>query len=290
MEYIAGKFMSEIPVLQDSGNYFVYNNDFRIPETFRANGTPANMATYDVSISSYNVQRHSLKDVVTDEDRDNTDTPIQLDRDMTEYLTDKLLLRYEYETAKLLYTTTTFGANATLNTATSWNYNTTTSAPIQNVLSATSYIISHSGLKANTMILGLGGYESLRENPNVYGRIQYVERAILTEDLLAAIFDLQNVYVGRSIYNQGKEGATDSLTVIWGPDALIAYFNPSMGRKAATAATTFRVTKYGMPNLVKRWRDEEVEGDYIEVSSKFGVKAVATSAAFLFKTVNSKMS
>jgi len=284
-EMIAGQFMKDMPVVKDAEKYYVYASEFRIPETLRANGSPSNQIKWEVSTSSYVVDKHSLSDVITDDDRQNEEAPLSLDVDTTENLTDKILLRQEFEAAKLLFTTTTFSSNATLNTATSWKYNTTTSAPIQNVLSATGAIIKAAGKMPNTGITGWDGFEALKENQNIYSRIQYVERAILTKEILASLFDLDNFYVGTAIYDSAKEGDTESTGFVWGSDCLIAYFNPSMGRKQVTAAINIRSTQYGTPYITKKWREEAVEGDMIEVTSKFKPKAVATACAYLFKTV-----
>jgi hypothetical protein len=284
-DYIAGKFLKDIKVKNESDQYFVYGSEFRLPETLRANGAPANMDTWVASTSSYRVDEHALKDVITDRDRMNTDAPLQQDRDTTEHLIDKILMRQEFEAQKLLFTTTTFGNNDTLVTATSWLYATTGSVPIQNVLSATGKIIKSAGVRPNTGVGGWDVFEALKENTSIRDRIKYVQRELVTEEILASLFDLDNLYFGSAIYDQAKEGATSSQTTIWGTDFLVAYFAPKPGLKTRTAAANFRVAEKGNPYRVKKWREEDIEGDYIEVQTMFKPKAIATSAAYLFKTV-----
>lgn len=284
-EFIASKFMKDIFVVKDTDRYIVYNPDFKLPDDERHNGSPANMIEWSASYSTYSVFEHALKDVITDTDYDNADEAFNLDADTTEFLTDQILLKHEYKAQQLLFTSGTFSNNVSLNTASSWNYNaTTTSAPIQNVLSGTTKIIQSSGKRPNTLVIGRDVFNVLKENNNVYNRIQYVERAIITEDLLSAVFDIDNVYVGDAIYNTNKEGETASLTAIWSEHALLAYFDPNPGRKKVTAAATFRVRKKGTPNRVKKWRDEDIEGNYIEVQTKYQHQAIATSCAYLFKS------
>jgi len=216
--------------------------------------------------------------VVTDRDRDNSDM-IQIDTKTTENLTDKILLRKEIETAKALFTTTAFGNNASATTATSWSYNTTTSAPIQNVMSGTSVIVKNSGKKPNTMIMGDALYDALKNNTNVYSRIQYVERAIMTKELLAAVFDIERVEVGYAAYDESREGQTESITSIWGGNALLAYMSPRGGMKELSAALMLEINgQY----KTKKWREEAVSGDIIEVSSMFVPKLVATQCGYYF--------
>lgn len=284
-EYIAGDVLKTMPVAKESDSYWIYANDFRLDDTLRANGSKANMVTMSWSTGSYVVSEHALKDVITDRDRMNTDAPLQLDRDLTEYLVDKIMIRQEYEAMKLLFTTTSWGNNATLTSATSWKGHTTTADPVVNAMSATGKIIAASGKKPNTLVMGWGGLEALKDNENVYSRIQYVERSILTPDIIAALFEIGKCYVGTAVYDTAAENETESKTFIWGSDALFAYFDPSPGLRKATAGLMFRVTEKGNPYRVKKWREEEIEGDYIEVQTMFAPKAVATACSYLFKTV-----
>ena len=284
-ETIYNKFMPELPVSKESDQYWIYNKDFRLSDTTRANGAEANMVTHEYSTSSYSTVEHALKDVITDTDRANTDAPLNLDVDATEFLSDQILQRTEFETAKLLFTTTTYSNNATLNTATAWIRNTTTSAPIQNVLSATNVIIKTSGMRPNTVILGKDSTDALKENQNVHERIKYVEKSIVTEDLLASLFEVDNVYTGTMVRDTSQEGLASTISFIWGSDALVAYFAPRAGIRTKSAAMMFRQSSKGQPMRVKKWRNEDVEGDMIEVQTKFIPKAVATNCAYLFKTV-----
>lgn len=294
-EYIAPMFLKDIPVQKESDLYYVYERNFRIEDTWRANKSPSNQVTWGISTSSYSCDEHALSDIVSDRDRRNSDA-INVDVDTTEFLTDKILLTQEWEAATLMFTTTSWGGNAQLATATSWNYNTTTSAPIQNVLSGTGYIVQNSGVRPNTLVIGWDTFQCLKENPNVYDRIKYVERAIVTEQLLAAIFDVDNVYVGKAVYDTSKESApgntaiASSMTFMWGGHALLGYFNPNPGLRKVTAAGTMRVTEAGMPYKVKKWRKEELAGDIIEVSTMFTHKLIATSCAYYFSSVTGRMS
>ena len=285
--YIANDVLKNVLVQRESDLYWVYSSQYRLEETARANGAVANMATISFSTSSYRAQEHALKDVITETDAANTDAPLNLQRDITQYLTDQILLRQEVDAMTLLFTTTTWGNNETLVTATSWSTNaTTTSNPIGAVLSATGVILAASSKMPNTLVLGWSGYEVLKENTNIHERIKYVQKSILTKELLASVFDLDKVAVGTAVRDSAKEGDTESQGFVWGSDALLAYFDPSPGIKKATAATTFRVARKGNPMRVRRWYEDDVEGNFIEVQTKYDMKAVATSCAYLFKTVN----
>jgi hypothetical protein len=283
-EYIADKVLGMTPVLKESDQYWVFDSDRRLEETRRANKSLANMVEWAASTSTYALTEHTLKDILSNRDYDNADAALVLERSTTENLIDKILMRKDYEAHKVLFTTTTFSNNSTLTSATSWKYHTTTSAPLQNVLSATGYIRQQSGKRPNYAVMGWDVFAALKENPNVYGRIQYVQRAIITEELLASLFDLQKVYVGNAVYNSAQEGLDDSFSDIWGADCLIGFFKKNPGIRDATAALQFVKKSHGAPYKVKKWYEEDVEGNYIEVQSMYQIKAVATACGYLYKT------
>jgi hypothetical protein len=279
---ISGNFMKDIPVVKETNYFWRYNKNFRLEDARRANGAPANMATWEASITTYYTKANALKDVITDRDYNNVDAPLMLDRDCTENLTDKILLQYEYDCHQLLFTTSTFAANETILTATSWA--TTTTNIIGMVSSATSTILLNSCKKPNVGVTNQTVFNTLKNNSAIYNRIQYVERALITEDILAACFDLDNVYIGRSVIDSAKEGDTASVGFVWGGDFLMGYFDPAPGLRKVTAAANFRVTQFGNPYTVKQWREEDVEGKFIEVQTIYQPRAIATGCAFLFKS------
>ncbi|MHA1866625.1 MAG: hypothetical protein ACTSXD_01005 [Candidatus Heimdallarchaeaceae archaeon] len=284
--YIAGQVLKDVYVKNESDEYYVYNPEFRIPETYRANKSPANMISWSVSTSTYSLEEHALADIVTDRDRRNTDKPIDVDVDTTENLTDALLRRTEKMVADLLFTTGTWSNNTTLASTTSWRYNTTTVSPILNVLSATGKILKSSGVKPNSMVIGYDVFESLKEHVSILDRIKYAERAIITKDLLSAVFDIPNIYIGEAVYDASGEGLSEDKAYIFNTDALIAYFNPNPGLKKITAAIMLRIKEGGTPIKVKKWRDEKVAGDVIEVSTMMKPKAIATACAYFIKNAN----
>lgn len=285
-ELIFNKVFGTVPVMKESDLYYTFNRDFRLEEVRRANGAVANQVTWGVSTSSYNLEEYALADFVTRRDRENSDS-IQLDRQTTEFLVNKIQLRCEKDASDLLFTTTSWGNNETLTTATSWNNNTTTADVTQDVLSATSAIIRNSGKRANTMVIGHAVFEDLKYNTDIVSKIQYVERAVAAEDVLASMFDVDRLFVGRAIYDSGAEiPGTETISDIWGDDAWIGYLAPSANMREVSAAYIFQKMSNGNPYRTRKWTEDAREADVIEVSTMQKPKAVATSAAYLFKNTN----
>ena len=72
-DFLADKIFPEVMVKKDSDLYRIYERDFRIPETIRANKGVANEHFWQVSSASYVLEDHALKEYISQDDIDNYD-------------------------------------------------------------------------------------------------------------------------------------------------------------------------------------------------------------------------
>lgn len=280
-EGIADRVFPEVPVQKESDVYFVYDRDnVRLDETLRANRAEANIVGFDYSTTTYTLEEHALKELISDRDRANADSPLNLDVDATQHLTEKLLIRREVDTAVLCFTTTTWGNNATVASAAAWD--TSTSNPVADVLTATTIMLQQGFVRPTRGVMGWEAMRQLKANSTTTDRIKYTERAIITDEIMASLFDLNMLLVGTAARNVAQEGMAESNTFIWGKDMLV-YYAP-MAASLRTPAAGYLLTVGGRFKT-KKWRAEERGGDWIEVSTMFLPRAVATSAAYLLKQV-----
>ena len=281
-KYIGDEAFPKVNVKKDTDLYYVHNSSFQIPETLRANGTPANQITWGVSTSTYALQEHALKDILTDRDKANYDIPIDAEGSRVETLTDGLMLRKEQEAAAILFTTTSFSNSTTYTATATQTWKTSTVNPVADIISATSVIRKASVQEANLMVLGTEAYDAFRENTNVTERIKYVERAIVTADIIGALTDIDKVLVGKAIYDTNKEGLSESTDYIWGANCFVGYVAPNPGLRTPSAVYRFEKRS----RTATKWRDEDRSGDWLQVSEMYDHKAVATGAGYLIKSVS----
>lgn len=281
-EGIADMVFPEVPVQKEANSYFVYDADnLRMDETLRANRTEANTTGFDLSTSSYRLEEHALKELVSDRDRMNADAPLSLDIDATMHLTEKILVRREFETALLCFTTTTWGQNATVGSATAWN--TSVSNPISDILTATSAVLLNGFIKPNRAVVGWQPFALLKINSVTTDRIKYTSRDSITPEIMAGLWELETVLVGMSARNSNAEGVAASSSFLWGKDCLVYYAAGAPSLRSPSAG--YMLTINGRFRT-KKWREEKLDGDYIETSSMFLPVAVATNAAYLLKRVD----
>jgi hypothetical protein len=284
-ELVADAAFPGLPVSHDTNIYYQYaKNSLSVPQTYRGNGAPANRATWEITTGSYALIHNALKDLVTDRDRNNADTAIQLDVDVTEYLVEKILLRKEVDLATLCGTAANWANTTSLTSTFAWTANTTLSNPITFVDSASSVIAQQAGKIPNTVILDRRTFMAANEHFNVVERIKYTSADSITPSLLGKLFNIPFMFVAGGVSNTGVEGLTETTTAmnfIWTDMAWVGYVERAPGLRKVSSIYQFCKAEEGNPYKVKRWREEELEGDMIEVDTMYQFKVVASDAAYL---------
>lgn len=281
-EFVADKLVPSVPVKRESDVYYVYSNDTMIlEETLRSPGTKANRATYTMSTSSYSLEEHALSEIVPNRDKDNADKPINLEIDMTEILTRKILIRREREASTALQTSGNYNNSNSLTSTMAWTANTTVSNPITQIESATAKIIASSGYSPNRLVIDNNTFSGAKVHTSIVDRVKYTSADSITENMLAKLFDIEQVLVARAVYESAEEGLTSSLGAIWTNTAVLAYYEKAPGLKKPSAAYQFMKKREGAPYRVRKWYEDADEGTMIEVSSIFQFKPVATACAYL---------
>jgi hypothetical protein len=104
-------------------------------------------------------------------------------------------------------------------------------------------------------------YNKLKFHPEIVDKIKYVQKAIATPDLIAAIFDLKQVLVGRAVYAQDD----GTFVKIWGKDAILAYVPTDDEADLEVPAYGYTPRKDKYP-LVEKYRDESANSTVIYVT------------------------
>lgn len=274
--FIADKVIPMLKVAKMTGKYFIYDkSNLRVDKTQRALGSPANEVDFGVDpTGTYSCNDHALKGFIPDQIQDQADAALNPLVDEVEMLTEKLLLDRETNAATLLFSTSNISQNVTLSGTAQWS-DYTNSDPIGDVRTARTTVHQNTFKKPNVLILGKQVYDMLIEHPAIIERIKYSQLGVVTAELLARVFQVEQVIVGEAGSNTAKEGQTDALSYVWGKYALVAYVSPQVRLKMLTLALTFT---YGV-RTAKRWRDEDREGTYVRIGNDNYVQAIIAAAA-----------
>jgi hypothetical protein len=287
---VGDQLFKSVPVKKKSDKYYEFGREGWLPEDDRrAPGAAAReIVGAKVSTHTYYAEEHSLSIAVTDEERENVDSPLAPDRDASELVTDKVLLSRERTIQVLATTAANYHADntVTLTPATdTWDVY-ATSDPIGDLRTGKSTV--HSKIFREPT-LGLFPYQvmtKLEDHPDFLERIKYSERAIFSPDLLAAIIGLGKILVPGTGINNAQLGLPDDIGYLWGVDVVLAYVPPRPGMKIPSYGYEF--TQGGQ--VVDRWRVNERKSDLVRVSRNYDIKMTAIDssgdqlAGYLIKT------
>lgn len=298
--YIADKVFPVVPVTEQSARYFVYKREdwFRDEAAERAPGTESEGGDYEIdNTPTYFAKQYSYHKDVTEQDRVNSQTPLDADRDATDFVTNKMLLRREMAWASKYFVpgvwATEYTGAAATNTGTGavkfWSD--PTSNPIIDITNAKLAQQRITGHVPNVLTLGAETFAALSNHPMLLERIKYTQRGIVTEELIAALFGVTKVVVANAIKNTAPKGKDAVMEFIHGKHALLSYAPPRPALKTPSAGYIFAWTgllgagAYGgrIVRIPMDWRGigtERIEGDIA-----FDQKIVADDMGTFFANV-----
>ena len=275
--FIAMDLFPELQVKKSSDLYRVYQRNFRIPETKRAAKAEARQWSFDVSTATYALERHALKDFVSDTEAENYDLA-DLRAEVTEELTEKILMRLEKSVADM-FTVTSWSQNMSLAATAAWNA-TTTVDPVAHFDTGTVQIVTNAQVKPNVAAMGLSQFNAFKNNFQVLDRIKYTSKE-LGPDIAGALIGVDKMLIATASNDTAALGVADSVSAIWGDIAVLAYAPPAPGPLKVSAGYIIR---RNIP-MVKRWRVEERESECVEVNMEYQAKIISSLAGFMINDV-----
>ena len=221
--FIADKVFPIVPVKRQSDIFYVYNKgDFMRDEAqLRGAATESAGGDYGVEASDpYYCRKHAFHKDVTPEERVNYDEPLDADKDATDFVTQKMLIRREMQWATKFFKTGIWGREVTGSDAAGENqaikWDMPTSNPIKDITDAAVKMAAETGYKPNTLVLSPYAFNALKNHEDILDRIKYTQKGIVTADLLATLFEVEHVYVAWSVVNSAAQGADAAIDFIMG--------------------------------------------------------------------------
>lgn len=285
--YISEKVFPSVGVAKASDYYFVFNKGawFRDEAGQRAPSTRAPRGGYPLSKDRFSCQEWAFAKEVSDEERENADAPLMPDQAATEFCTEKVLIRRERLVAAAVCTAANWAAGQAEDAEGLWaaGVGNTFIADVERALEV---VRKATGRRPNVMVMDAGTLAQLKQESTLLARIQITQKAVVTADLIASLFDLEECLIGGAIYSSGEEKADGSdwtSAGIWetnatkGSAALI-YRPKTPAIMTPSAGYVFQ----WKPRVVKRWREEAEHQDVLEASESLDVKITGSDLGFLF--------
>jgi hypothetical protein len=314
-DFIATRVAPNIPVQRQSDRYYTYDKRYwmKTEAQKRAPGAPSAGSGFQVlSTPTYYADVFAVHKDVPDQIRANTDRPLDADRDATSWVTSQMLLKREKEFANTFIKTGVWATEVDLNASGQTKWDATGANPIDNVQEQSVDMMRKTGMRPNVGIMTPDVERVLANNSLVLDRIKYTQRGVVTRELLASLFGLDNLYVlsateytgeePSSLYDPSSVSDAQSVNADMGfiaedPDTdtgtgffALAYVNPTPSILTPSAAYTFSWNGYlgsgEEGGRIKRFRVEENAADRIEMEMAFDMKVVCADLGMLFTNVH----
>jgi hypothetical protein len=312
--FVADKVFPNVPVQKQSDRYFTYSRaDFnRNTMKKRASGTESAGSGWRIdNTPSYYADVWALHKDVEDQIRANADSPLDMDRDSTLFLSGQALINREVQWASTFFTTGVWtGANVDVtgvaaspagNTVLQWNDSNAT--PIIDVRTNADKIHLSSTLRPNKLVLGRQVWSKLEDHGSITDRIKYGASpgapAIVTKQAVAALMEIDSLLVMDAVQNTGNENVSENTAgtlnagevnaFIGGKAALLVYAAPSPSLMTASGGYSFSWTGFmgagAMGQRIKRFRMEHLESDRIEIQMAYTQKIIAPECGVFFTSI-----
>ena len=282
-EYIGRRILPVVPVDKASDKYYVFDQAawFRNEAGVRAPATFGPEGGYTLSTVAFQTVQQSHMTWVADEERDNADAGLDLDRQGTEFCADKVAMGHEKLAAALVFGSGNYasGHTSTLAGVTQWSD--PASTPIENITETAQETIGGKiGRRGNTLVLGEQVFNKLRNHPDVMDRVKYTQTGQVSAQLLASLLEVDQLLIGRAIENTAPQGATAVYARMWGKFAALLYLPPRPGIRTLSYGYTFMWKPYNF--VTERWLDSGRKATGIRTLAQYDQKVVANTAGYLF--------
>src|SRR5215469_3940773 len=278
MGMIAEQIFPVIRVQHENDLYYTWDfaQAFRLERTdgyddLRADGAEARTENFGATVASYIAFEFARRTTVTDRERANADSVLQLETSKIRRTQDKILLNQELRIGNTLTTTGNYlsGHTTTLSGTGQWNnasfasQTTATQSVIKSNLDTGKEAIrtDTGGLEANTIIIPAAVARVMARDVGIVEQVKYTHPDLLVGGYLPPVLWGMKVLMPTAGYVSAVEGETvTSATDIWGKNVILAYVNPTPGIDTITAGTIFRARDW----QVKTWRDEAIDTTYYQ--------------------------
>lgn len=251
--FIADKVFPIIPVQKRSDTYFVYSKEdmFRDEVQERGQGAESVGGTYNLKEADpYYCRKYAYHIDITPEEKANYDAPLNAERDAVEWLTAKMLLNREMNFAKKFFSkgvwSTEFtGVSTTPASAKEFKkWSDPTSDPVRMINDCMLTMAANTGVKPNFMVMAPDVFYALKNHEDIIDRIKYTQKGIVTTELIASLFELENIFIPWGVVNAGKQtpkysDKNDATNFIYSGKCLLGYRAPRPALKTPTAGYIF---------------------------------------------------
>lgn len=235
----------------------------------------------------YNIDYYDLETYIPDRVANQLQTPFDSRRDSAFVLLQALLLEREIAAATALHSTAILTNNVTLS-GTSQFSDYDNSTPETVFETARDSVFGLTGMEANSVVMSRKVANVLKSHPFFLDLAkrnagQNVDNINLTQfmALFKSYFEIENMFIGKSIKISSKEGQTETLANVWSDDVVFFTRPNTPGLLVPSFGYSFAIA--GKDRTFKVRRHPKDKGDIAELEMAYQDMIIDANAAYLVK-------
>ncbi len=280
-----------VPVLKESGTFYTFGKEgLTIYNTERALRSDPKRIDWTAGKDTYLCVEHALETMYDHEEldearRQGAQQILKMDQRAVQLTQNPLELEFEKAVADVVFDSANYatGNKKTLSGTSFWMASGggegTTSDPIGDIRDGIDAARDDMGRRPNTLVLGYDAWRALRDHSQMKAVLANSERSIVTTELVAATFGLDNVFVGESVQ---WDDTNSVFADLWTDNAALLYV-PGAGELAE--GTTPHTVSFEMTGFPKVFTYQDAYRKYYATKRKYQVKNINTSYGYLIVNV-----
>ncbi len=252
-----------------SGTYFTQTTDVRSAGNIELNrgvGAPYPRVGFGLGTATFNTIEYGVEVAIDRKLRGQSQAPIDLQQLAAIRAQREVEIQRELRVVAAMFGTGDWTNESTLGAGAQWDD--AGGDPLADIWTAKRSVKLNSGKNANTMVLGWDAFRVLVQNGDVTGLMPSATRQsqITFTELqmrLAEAFEIDRVFVGRSVRNTANQGQTEAYGFIWTDNMWIGHI-PSSGPEGPSFAQ-FASTDGGAPTVVDRYFEDNTRSEVVRV-------------------------
>ena len=281
-EYIGTQIMPIALVPKQSDKYSVYSDRDYLAYPDAAIGPQGQVQQLSSNVDqtgNFFCAGKALEEYVDMDNISNADAPLDLLGNATYKANDGLEWNREVQIASVLTTTANYGSNyQTISAGSEWD--TSNGQPVSTIQDAVGNCLGGPGATEVVGWCGYNVYKVLARHPEVRELYKYTGSGLASPQLLAGLFNLDRLLVGRAWQDTANESQTLALARIWGDYFGVARVSKAPRKDMYSFGMTFD-WEGKQTSVTYDQRKSRRGGYYVKVSDAWAPKVVAPRAGFL---------
>lgn len=256
---VGGFLFPRVEVATLGGRVLTFGKEgFRRHNTKRAPGEATKRVQFGYEGAPYAIVPAALEAVVPDEVQNEAANGPGLDasQDAVDTVLDVMELEHECECADIARNASNYDADHKVALVGAARWRGANGDPTADIELGKEAIRATIGVRPNTLILSAKAFSALKANAKIKTYLDERGLPALTREILAAMWEIQNVHVGEAVVASGQD---DDLGDVWGNDVILAFVaqpNGSNRRNRAQPSYGYTYTMRGEPNVRQAYREE----------------------------------